>query len=103
MDFTATTLGVVNCQLTFLVYKNGDMEKMMEHFEGTIVRVDGGGFGIVHITGSVDRAEHAFFTENTANYSRMNGHLKVGSQVAGVVERTMQRVLPVAAFEVADK
>ena len=73
---------------------------MTKHFEGTVVRIDGGGFGIVHIEGEIDRAEHAFFTENTVNYSKMNGHLKVGAHVSGVVERTKQRVVPVTRFEI---
>ena len=76
----------------------GDGESSFENFSGVVVRIDGRSFGIVEFDRTVDEAQYGFFTEYTRNFDCVNGILVVGERVSGLVEKTDQRVLPVAEF-----
>lgn len=76
------------------------MADSLESFDGVVIRVDGGGFGIVEFEATIDSARHGFFTETTRNFRQANDHLRVGGRISGLAARTSQNVLPVTEFSV---
>lgn len=70
-------------------------------FAGTIVRVEGDGFGIVRFDTPQTSSTHGYFSESTIVSSLPLDHLRPGTHVSGTAETGNADVAQVKTIKVA--